>query len=260
MPRSSASSARFARDQAHLHPEELVEREPAPRLAPVLARLRLVDVPVGLGAVHELELGPDVVRQRLLEVPGPLQREGNEGLQLPARDIGLARLRVDRHHDTGLRTGRVAEHVDDGIGELPLAAEDVELPVERELDPLGELLVAPRLVEEDEVEQPAAVLDDHLDHLLALASRARGDLAHLGHDRRLLAHLELGDLRLAGAVVVPARVVLEQIEHGLDRRRHQRELLEHSGAEAGYAVQGLLRQVAQGLGRARGYSTPIRYG
>ena len=107
-------------------------------------------------------------------------------LDLPRRDVGLPRLRVDRHDDAGLRVAGAAEHVDDRVRELALAAEEVELPVERDLGADRELALAPRLVEEDEVEQPGLVLDDRLDHLLALPGRARRDALHLGDDRRLL--------------------------------------------------------------------------
>ena len=117
----------------------------------------------------------------------------------------------------------------------------------------------PRLVEEDEVEQPGVVLDHRLDHLLALARLARRDALDLGDDRRLLARDELRDLRLARPVVVAARVVLEQVEHRLDRRRHEREPLEQLRGDPVDVAERGRRELAQRAG-SRGYSTPIRYG
>ena len=85
----------------------------------------------------------------------------------------------------------------------------------------GELALAPRLVEEHDVEQTGAVVDRRASTIVRLRSRVRRrvDRLHLGVDRRLLADRELGDLGPLGAVVVAARVVLEQVEHGLDAHR-----------------------------------------
>ena len=91
--------------------------------------------------------------------------------------------------------------------------------------------------------------------------------SHLGVDRRLLADLELVDLGPLGAVDVPTRVVLEQVEHGLDAHlRQPGAQLVADRLELGDAVRRELAQreagaVATGARpRRSGYSTPMRYG
>ena len=61
------------------------------------------------------------------------QRVRDERAQLPGEDLGLARLRVDRHDHAGLLVGgaRPADDVDDRVRHLPLAAVHVELAEER---------------------------------------------------------------------------------------------------------------------------------
>src|SRR5690348_17938727 len=56
----------------------------------------------------------------------------------------------------------------------------------------------------------------------------RSDLRDLADDRGLLAHREVGDVGLPRAVVVPARIVTEQVEDGLDRRRERPRSEEHT--------------------------------
>ena len=90
-----------------------------------------------VGALDELELAEHVLGQRLGQLAHPLQRERDDGLHLPRRHVGLPRLRVDRHDDPRLRVAGPAEHVDDRVRELPLAAVHVELPVERDLGARG---------------------------------------------------------------------------------------------------------------------------
>ena len=196
--------------------------------------------------------------ERLGQVADPVQCQRDDGLDLPRRHVGLARLRVDRHHDARLRVAGPAEHVDDRVRELTLAAVHVELPVQRDLGARRELLLAPRLVEEHEVQEAAVVLDHGFDHLLALTRESRRHPLHLGDDRRLLTHLEVGDVGLVRAVVVPAWVVTEQVEHRLDRRRQRAELVEHPGREP--ERRPAASSPGCGACAARGYSTPIRYG
>ena len=128
--------------------------------------------------------------------PTQSSAQRDDRLHLPRRHVGLPRLRVDRQDDPGLRVAGPAEHVDDRVRELPLAAVHVELPVEGDLGARGQLLLAPRLVEEHEVDRAARVLDHRLDHLLALAREPRRHRRHLADDRRLLAHREVGDVGL----------------------------------------------------------------
>jgi hypothetical protein len=259
-PAALGLNAPLAHDERDLDAEELVEAQAPLRLARVLGALRLVDVAVGPGAVLQvLQLGTHLGRERVRERAREVEDGRDRALDLPGRHVRLPRLRVDGHDDPGLGVAGAPEHVDDRVRELALPAEQVELPVERDLGAHRELALAPRLVEEDEVQQPRVVLDDRLDHLLALARRPRRDPLHLGDDRRLLSRHELRDLRLAGAVVVAPGVVLEQVEHRLDRRRHQREPLEQLRREPVDVPERDLGELPEGPG-SRGYSTPIRYG
>ena len=247
----------LARHEPHLHPQELVEPEPALRLARGVDRRRLVDVVERERAVDELQLLEHVGGQRLGELADPLQRQRDDRLHLPRGDVGLPRLRVDRDDHARLRTG-TTEDVDDRVRELALAAVDVQFPVEGDLGALGQLLRAPGLVEEHEVDRATRVPDHGLDHRLALARLTRRDGCHLGDDRRLLAHCEVGDVGLVRAVVVAARVVDDEIEHRLDGRRQGRELVEHAGRDPRDVAERCRGQAPE---RARrDYSTPIRYG
>ena len=123
-----------------------------------------------------------------------------------------------------------------------------------------------RLVEEHDLEQAGAVVDGRVhDRALAVARPAGVDRPHLGVDGRLLADLELVDLGPLGAVDVAARVVLEQVEHGLDAHlRQPGAQLVADGLQLGDAVRRELAQreaaAVDGWATPSGYSTPMRYG
>ena len=157
--------------------------------------------------------------ERVGEPAGRAPRQGvaHERAQLPCEHLGLARLRVHGHDHARLLVGAGAtDHVDDRVRHLPLPAVHVELPEERGFGADGELLVAPRLVEEGDVEQRRAVGHDDFDERTALTRAPAVHALHFGEDRRLLPHLELGDVGLLRAVDPSARIVLQEVEHVLD--------------------------------------------
>ena len=144
------------------------------------------------GAIEEIDRGRESSVERIGETALAALRErvGDERAQLPREHLGLARLRVHRDDHAGLLVGRTraADDVDNGVRHLALSPVHVELAEERRLGADAQLLLAPRLVEERDVEQRRAVVDDDLDQRAALARAPAVDGANLGEDRRLLPH------------------------------------------------------------------------
>jgi hypothetical protein len=83
---------------------------------------------------------------------------------------------------------------------------------------------------------------------------------HLTVDRRLLPHLELVDLGSLGAVDVAARVVLEQVEHGLDA--HLGKSCTQLVADRAQLGDAMRRELPEREARhdPTRYSTPMRNG
>ena len=138
-------------------------------------RLGAVDRPQREVPVDEVVAVEHVLVERVGEAAPCAARErvGDERAQLPREHLGLPRLRVDRHDHAGLLVGAGApDHVDDRVRHLPLAAVHVELAEERRLGARRQLLLAPRLVEERDVEQRRAVVHDDLDERAPLARAA----------------------------------------------------------------------------------------
>ena len=142
--RAPPRSRRLRSDERDLDAEELVEAQPSLRLLAVLRRLGLVHVAVRPRALGQLlELGAQVRRTSgSARSPAKSSAARDRALDLPRRDVGLPRLRVDRHDHAGLHLPGATEHVDDRVRELALAPEDVELPVERDLGADRELALA----------------------------------------------------------------------------------------------------------------------
>ena len=158
------------------------------------------------------------VEHRLVERIGEAARlvhfasaSPTERAQLPREHLGLARLRVDGHDHAGLLVGDAgaAEHVDDRVRHLPLAAVHVELAEERHLG--ADASCFSRHAWLKNVMLSSDVPSWTTTSTSALAGRAcggRGSLRTSAIDRRLLADRELGDLGLLRAVDPAARVVL----------------------------------------------------
>ncbi len=134
-PRLLRRQRPLAGDQSDLHPQELVEHEPAVRGALFDHRIGTVDGPHRDGAADEIM----PVEQRLVDGVGePARRALGERLtdecsQLPGEDFRFARLRIDRQDHAGLVVGDAgaAEHIDDRHRHLSFAAVHVELAVQR---------------------------------------------------------------------------------------------------------------------------------
>jgi len=102
-------------------------------------------------------------------------------------------------------------------------------------------------------QQTGAVVHRPLDDrapAIARAPPAHGP--HLAVHRRLVAHVELADLGALGPVEVPARVVLEEVEHRGDA--HLGEAGGELGADRALIGHALRRELperdAAGVGRA----------
>ena len=129
----------LARDEPDLHAQELVEHEAALRRCELRHRLGPVDRAQRDVPVDEVVAIEEVLVERVREPAhrAPRERVGDERAQLPREHLGLARLRIHRDDHAGLLVGgaRPADHVDDRVRHLPLAAVHVELAEERGLGP-----------------------------------------------------------------------------------------------------------------------------
>jgi len=179
-----------------------------------------VDVRVRRGPIHEVLGSSQAVIERIGETArlGAPEELGRDFADLPTVDAGLARLRIDREQDSSRRFGDGIEHVDRRVHHLAPAPVEVDLAEDGDLGTLGD----PRsilLVEEGELQVRRAVVDLHLHDRATLSGPPHRDFLHLPGNSRLLLDRQRRDLRGARAVVVAARVVLEQVEHGVDPHR-----------------------------------------
>jgi hypothetical protein len=183
----------------------------------------------------------------------------------------LLTLGVERHDATG---AVAADQVDHRVGQLLAPLEHLDLAEEHGLGAHRELAFAPPLVEEahPQVARPVAHLggDQHLGW--ATAGAPGGDAGHGGDDHGLVAGEQVTDGGLAGAVEVPARVVGEQVEHGLHAQLGQAGDLLGLGGQRGDGREREPGQLGEGdrpVGhrcaarlpdRHGDYSMPNRYG
>ena len=173
----------LARDEPDLHAQELVE-DRAAVCGRSSSRHRLGPVDGAQRGVAVDEVVP--VEERLVERIGEAARlrtwrsaSATSARQLPREHLGFARLRVDGHDHAGLvvgdaRRGRCTSTTGFVIWRLPRYTSS--LPKNDASVPTAQLLLAPRLVEERDVQQRRAVVDDRLDECAALARAAAVDL------------------------------------------------------------------------------------
>ncbi len=254
-PRLLRRERTLAGDEPDLHAEELVEDEPSPRLRQLLTGPRTMDRPQRDVARDEV-MRVDDVRvggERIGKPPFLALRERvrDQRAHLPRQDVGLSRLRIDGHDHAGLLVGdtRPAHDVDDRVGHLTLPAVDVELAEERGLGADAQLLLAPRLIEERDVQHGGAVVDDRFDDRLAVARPPASDRADLGEDGRLLPHRQRRDVGALGAVDPAAGVMLQQVEDVLDA--HDRQAFFERGPDA---LQAAPSSIARRSAKVRGGS------
>ncbi len=242
----------LAHHQHRLHPEQLVEGQPAASLFLLRNRLRGMDG-VERGAALDqpvpapYRLGNRVadparrtLAQRVFHPPG----------DLPRHQRGLLALGVDRHD----ATGAVADQIDNGIRHLQPTAIELRLAEQGDLQPFTQLLLTPRLVEEHHLQPTAAIADHDVDHRPPVAHRSFGHAAHADQDQRLLPRQQVADAGLVGAIDPPPWIGRQQIEHRLDADGVQRcQLLL---ADTLDPLDADRVQIAQG--KRIGHSTPNR--
>ena len=213
----------LAQHQHELHPQQFVEREPATGLLLVADRLGQVDVRQRVESSEHAETLQDRRRHRVGDptIATASQRLFDPAGDLPGVDLDLLALRVDRH-DTA---GPIADQVDDRVRHLQTAAIHVGLAEQRDLQPLAQLALAPRLVEEDHLHAPRTVADVDVDHRAAVAGDALGHRPHGGEHERLLPRHQVGDAGFVRSVDPPSRVEGDQVEQVVDADRSERAAL-----------------------------------
>ena len=123
------------------------------------------------------------------------------------------------------------------------------------------------MIEEGHLHRPGGILDVDHNHRTTLASAAAAHLGHPTEDHRLVAHHEVGEVSLAGAVDVPPGIGPQQVENRLDAERRQcRHALWANALEDADLDGGELGECSPVVGlRGRGglgvaHSIPKRYG
>ena len=129
----------LARDEPDLHAQELVEHRAAAsrRACSAIESGRWI-ARIARVAVDEVVAIEQRARRAGRRSRAPrhfASASRHERAQLPGEHLGLARLRIHGHDHAGLLVGDAgaAEHVDDRVRHLPLAAVHVELAEERRL-------------------------------------------------------------------------------------------------------------------------------
>ncbi len=202
----------LAEDERELHPQQLVEDEPAASAALRVHRFGCVDRPERLLPTLQVQPLQHRVGHRIGDPPwaAPRERGLDPARDLPRREARLLGLRVHGHDPAGA----VADEVDHRVGHGEPAAVRLGPPEERNLQAGVELSLPPRLVEEHEPEPPRLVARLDRDHLLAGASRRLVRRSDRDEDERLLTVAQVPDAGFVRAVDPTARVVGEKVEHG----------------------------------------------
>ena len=204
----------LATNQLELHPQQLVEHEPAAGLSNLGHRFRLMDTEHGGGPIDKVETVEHAIRNGIVKAAGSAtgDRLLDKSSEVLGEETGLLRLGIHGDDPAGL----VTHEVDDRAGHLTLTLERVALAVDQHAHAGGELFLSPPLVEEGQPELMPSVTDHDFGER-APASELPGPTgAHLADDRRLLARLEIADRCLSRAVEMTSRIVREQIKNGAD--------------------------------------------
>ena len=205
-----------AQHQRQLQAEELVEHQAAAGGRDHGERLRPVDGPEGVGAVPQVDGVPPLLGERVGELAGALERFCHELPDLPRRQPGLGRRRVDGQDPQRLAARRHAgDHVDHGVGQLAGAPVLGDLAEEDGLRAGLELLGPPGLVEEDDLQPAGVVAHRDVDDGSPGAGAPGMCRLHGGEHGRLVSDLQVRDVGLAGAVDVAPGVRRDEVEDGL---------------------------------------------
>ena len=234
MPDCVGRDRALARDQPDLHAQELVEDQalaapPAPRPCARAGGSRGTPRRATRARGRPRDRG-DRIGEAALRAPA--QRVLHELRHLPGRDVGLARLRIDRHDLSGAiglaRRGRPRRRP----GSSSAACRGTRRPCRRARPRCSGVSCRSRhaWLKNVHVRYDVPSLTTTSTSARPLRVRRPCTRAHLAEHRRLLADRERGDLRPVRAVDVAARVVLEHVEHRLDA--HDREPFLERGPDA----------------------------
>jgi hypothetical protein len=249
----------LALDQGELDPQQLVQHEAASGHLLVGHGLRGVDAGDRLAPGHQVVAVEHPLRDRVGQAAGlrAAQRLLDPGPDLPGRQPGLLRLRVDGHDPPG----PAADQVDDRVGHLAAPAVHVDLAEQRHGRARAQLALPPRLVEERHPQPAGLVADlggDQRPGRASLGPAGRHPV-HRHQDERLLPHLQVPDPALVGAIDVAAGVIGQQVGQVLDPdRRQPLGLAVTDPLQPGHRPRGQLAERDRPVGHA--YSTPNRYG
>ncbi len=221
-----------AAGEGGLQDEGLVPLQARAGVLDVGLGVRAVDLQQGLGERDEAAVGAQGVRERVERLLGAGQDRLERLADLPG--LHLRGGGVDRDEGPGPGLDRLlgvaAQQFVGGVGQLQTAVEDGDLAGEHRPGARQEFLV--RLVdagaEEDQLQPAAAVRDGHLQPLAPAArglgggERVQAGVGDLGDHRDVLVHGQVGEVGEPAALLVPARVVVEEVADGL-----QAEMLGH---------------------------------
>lgn len=221
-----------AAGQGDLEDEGLVPLQAGAGVGDVGLGVRPVDLEQGLGEREQAAAGAQGVRERVEGLLGAGQHRLDRLADLPGLQFGGRGVDRDQGAGPGL-DGLVTvapQQLVGGVGELEAAVEDGDLAGEHGAGARQQFLVGfvHAVAEEDELEPAAAVRDRDLQALpLAPGCLGRGEavqpgVGDLGDHRDVLVHGEVGEVGELAALLVSARVVVQQIADGV-----QAEVLGH---------------------------------
>ena len=172
---------------------------------------------------------PDLGGQRVLRDVQRVQHGADRLGDLPGRQ--LAGGRIDRDDLGGVLGGQfgagvgLAEQLAVGMDQLPLAAVAGHLAGEQAVQARLELLLPPRLAEEGQRQRAPAVGDGDLGQLAPpVAHRPGGDRLDLRQYGDVLTVPQIGQVGQLAALLVPARVMPEQLPDRVHVQRAGQDL------------------------------------
>jgi hypothetical protein len=223
-----------------------------------------VDLVYRLGAADQPELAANRLGDRIRESThlAALQRVLDPPGNLPGAQLGFFALRIDGHD----AARSITDEVDDGVRHLQPTAVHIGLAEQRDLQSFAQLPLAPRLVEEHDVQATRAIANLCLHHRPTIAHRALVGAANRDQHERFLSRDEIAHARLVRAINPSTGIHREQIEHRLDANLAQRcQLLLADTLQAidRDVLEFAQRDAVSHGGSSRrwwGHSTPNRYG
>lgn len=224
-----------ATGQGDLEDEGLVPLEAGTGVVDVRLGVRAMDLQEGLGEGDQAAAVPEGVRERVDGLLGAGQHRLYGLGDLPGLQLGGGRVDRDERARPGVDglggvVAVAAQQLVRRMGELEAAVEDGDLAREHRARAGQQVLVGlvHTVAEEDQLEAAAAVRDGHFEALSLAAGRLGGGegvqarVGDLGDHRDVLVHGQVGEVGELPALLVSARIVVQQIADGV-----QAEVLGH---------------------------------